>query len=212
MQLFLTVLVIVVAIVSGWLWMGKGLDPLQAIRYGSFNVVSIMTGTGYATAGFDKWGSFVIPIFFFIMFIGGCAGSTTCGIKIFRFQVLYAAAKTQFQNLAQPHGVFIPYYNHNPISDEVINSVLSFFFVFGMTFAVLAISLSMLGLDFMTTLSAAAAAIANVGPGLGPVVGPEGNYTSLPDAAKWILSAGMLLGRLEIFTVVILFTRGFWRA
>ena len=102
-QLFLTVLVIVVAIVSGWLWIGKGLDPLQALRYGSFNVVSIMTGTGYATAGFDKWGSFVIPIFFFIMFIGGCAGSTTCGIKIFRFQVLYAAAKTQFQNLAQPH-------------------------------------------------------------------------------------------------------------
>ncbi len=211
-QLFLTVLAVVVAIVSGWLWLGKGVEPLQALRYGSFNVVSIMTGTGYATAGFDKWGSFVIPIFFFIMFIGGCAGSTTCGIKIFRFQVLYAAAKTQFQNLTQPHGVFIPYYNRNPISDEVINSVLSFFFVFGMTFAVLAVSLSMLGLDFMTSLSAAASAIANVGPGLGPVVGPEGNYASLPVAAKWILSAGMLLGRLEIFTVMILFTRGFWRA
>jgi trk system potassium uptake protein TrkH len=178
----------------------------------SFNVVSVMTGTGYVTAGFDNWGSFVLPIFFFIMFVGGCAGSTTCGIKIFRFQVIYAAARTQFQSLAQPHGVFIPYYNRNPIPDEVTNSVMSFFFIFGATFAVLAILLAMLGLDFLTSVSAAASAIANVGPGLGPVVGPEGSYTSLPVAAKWILSAGMLLGRLELFTVMVLFTRTFWRA
>ncbi|MDP6429757.1 MAG: TrkH family potassium uptake protein [Rhodospirillales bacterium] len=211
-QWFLTTLVVVIALVGGWLWLGRGIDPIQAVRLASFNVVSIMTGTGYATAGFDNWGSFVVPIFFFIMFVGGCAGSTTCGIKIFRFQVLYAAARAQFQNLAQPHGVFIPYYNRNPIPDEVTNSVMSFFFVFGATFAVLAMLLAMLGLDFLTSVSAAAAAIANVGPGLGPVVGPEGDYTSLPVAAKWLLSAGMLLGRLELFTVMVLFTRAFWRA
>ena len=171
-QWFVTVLAVVIVLVAGWLWMDSGLSPLQAIQLSSFNVVSIMTGTGFATAGFDTWGSFAVPIFFFIMFIGGCAGSTTCGIKVFRFQVLYAAAKTQFENLAQPHGVFIPYYNRNPISDEVIKSVLSFFFVFGVTFAVLAIGLALLGLDFLTSISGAASAIANVGPGLGPIIGP----------------------------------------
>lgn len=211
-QWFVSVLVLVVVLMAGWLWMQNGLDPLRAIQLSSFNVVSIMTGTGYATASFDTWGSFAFPVFFFIMFIGGCAGSTTCGIKVFRFQILYAAAKSQFENLAQPHGVFIPHYNRNPISDEVIKSVLSFFFVFGVTFAVLAVGLSLLGLDFLTSISGAASAIANVGPGLGPIIGPEGNYLSLPNAAKWLLSAGMLLGRLELFTVMVLFTRAFWRA
>jgi len=211
-QWFLTVVAVIVVIVAGWLWLGNGEDPLLALRYSSFNVISIMTGTGYATVGFDNWGNFAIPVFFFIMFIGGCAGSTTCGIKIFRFQVLYAAAKTQFQNLAQPHGVFIPYYNHRPIPEEVIGSVLSFFFVFFFTYTLLAIALAFLGLDFITSVSAAASAISNVGPGLGPVVGPDGNYANLPTAAKWILSIGMLLGRLELFTVMVLFTRAFWRA
>ena len=211
-QWFITVLVIVIVCISSWLWLANGVDPLTAIRLSSFNVVSIMTGTGYTTDGFDKWGAFAVPVFFFLMFIGGCAGSTTCGIKVFRFQILYAAAKTQFENLSQPHGVFIPYYNGNPISDEVMKSVLSFFFVFGMTFALLAIGLSILGLDFLTSVSGAASAIANVGPGLGSVIGPEGNYSSLPSSAKWLLSIGMLLGRLELFTVMVLFTRAFWRA
>ncbi len=211
-QWFLTVLLLVMISIAGWLWLENNMMPLAALRYATFNVASIMTGTGYATAGFDSWGSFAVPVFFFIMFIGGCAGSTTCGIKIFRFQVLYASARTQFQHLVQPHGVFIPYYNRQPIPDEVTSSVLSFFFVFGMTFAVLALGLAVLGLDFLTAVSAAASAIANVGPGLGPVIGPEGNYASLPDAAKWLLSAGMLLGRLELFTVMVLFTASFWRA
>lgn len=211
-HLFLTTLAVIVVLVAGWLWLENGEEPLYALRLAAFNVVSIMTGTGYATAGFDKWGSFAIPVFFFIMFIGGCAGSTTCGIKIFRFQILYSAARMQFYNLAQPHGVFIPYYNRRPIPEDVIGSVLSFFFVFFATYIGLAILLGMLGLDFITSVSAAAAAISNVGPGLGPIVGPEGNYQKLPDAAKWILSIGMLLGRLELFTVMVLFTRSFWRA
>lgn len=211
-QWFLTILAVIIVVIAGWLWLKNGEDPLQSLRMAAFNVVSIMTGTGYATAGFDKWGSLAIPVFFFIMFIGGCAGSTTCGIKIFRFQVLYAAARTQFHNLAQPHGVFIPYYNRRPIPEEVIGSVMSFFFIFFATYTGLAIALAFLGLDFITSVSAAASAISNVGPGLGPVVGPEGNYASLPAAAKWILSIGMLLGRLELFTVMVLFTRSFWRA
>jgi trk system potassium uptake protein TrkH len=145
------------------------------------------------------------------MFIGGCAGSTSCGIKIFRFQVLYAAARTQLHHLLQPSGVFIPYYNRRPISDEVIVSVLSFFFVFGVSFALLAIGLGMVGLDFISAVSSAATAIANVGPALGSTVGPAHTFQAMPDAGKWMMAAGMLLGRLELFTVIVLFTRSFWR-
>ena len=211
-QWFLVVVGLIIVVVAGFLWIGNGIDPLRALRFGAFNVVSIMTGTGYATDGYDQWGAFAVPLFFFIMFIGGCAGSTTCGIKIFRFQVLYASARAQFAHLVQPHGVFVPYYNRRPIPEDVIASVLSFFFVFGMTFTAIAVALAFFGLDFLTAVSAAGSAISNVGPGLGPVVGPDGNYASLPDGAKWVLSAGMLLGRLELFTVMVLFTRSFWRA
>ena len=210
-QWFIFMVAGVVISIAGWLWLEKGFGPLEALRYASFNVTSIITGTGYATADFYLWGGFAVPVFFFIMFIGGCAGSTTCGIKIFRFQVLYAASRTQIHHLLQPHGVFIPYYNRRPISDEVIVSVLSFFFLFGVTFAILAMGLGMLGLDFLTAVSGAATAISNVGPALGPIIGPSGTFQSLPDAAKWLLAAGMLLGRLELFTVMVLFSRAFWR-
>ncbi len=209
-QWFIALVFALVVIVAGWLWLGQSYSPIRALRFSSFNVISILTGTGYATTDYNLWGGFVAPIFFFIMFVGGCAGSTTCGIKIFRFQVLYAAARTQIHQLLQPNGVFIPYYNRRPISDEVIVSVLSFFFLFGVTFAVLAIGLGMLGLDFLTAVSGAATAISNVGPALGSIIGPAGTFQSLPDAAKWLLSAGMLLGRLELFTLV-LFSRAFWR-
>ncbi|MFQ5620141.1 MAG: TrkH family potassium uptake protein, partial [Rhodospirillales bacterium] len=208
---FITIVAVVVVASAAWLWLENGLDPLQALRHAAFNVSSVITGTGYSTADYGLWGSFAVPIFFFLMFIGGCAGSTTCGIKVFRFQVLYAAARTQLRQLLQPHGVFIPYYNRRPIPDDVIVSVLSFFFVFGLCFALLSMGLGILGLDFLTAVSSAATAISNVGPGLGPVVGPAGTFQSLPDAAKWLLSAGMLLGRLELFTVIVLFTRSFWR-
>jgi len=210
-QWFVTAVILIILVTAGWLWMERGTGVEQALRLASFNIVSIITGTGYATADYGLWGSFATPIFFFIMFIGGCAGSTTCGIKVFRIQVLYAAARTQIHHLMQPNGVFIPYYNRRAISDEVIMSVLGFFFMWFFSFCLLALGLGFLGLDFLTAFSSAATAIANVGPGLGPVVGPAGNFQSLPDAAKWLLSGGMLLGRLELFTVIVLFTRSFWR-
>ncbi len=202
-----------VAVVAATLFLvfGAGYELWTALRYGAFNVISVMTGTGYVTADFWLWGAFAGPIFFYIMFIGGCTGSTTCGIKIFRFQVLWAAADTQFRHLMRPHGVFIPYYNGRPIPDDVISSVLSFFFVFGVVFALLAVGLGMLGLDFVTAVSSAATAICNVGPALGPIVGPAGTFQSLPDAAKWLLAVGMLLGRLELFTVLLLLSPAFWR-
>lgn len=210
----LAIMAVAVATLTLWLWMqvGEELPWLEALRYTAFNAVSIMTGTGYATTAFDLWGGFSIAVFLLLMFIGGCAGSTSCGIKVFRFQVLYATAKTQLKRLIQPSGVFIPYYNGKPVSDQVAASVMSFFFLFILCFALLALALGALGLDFLTALSSAATAMANVGPGLGEVVGPSGSFAPLPDTAKWLLCVGMLLGRLEIFTVLVLFTPHFWRS
>lgn len=202
---------VAIAATIGYLYLELDRPLLQAIIAAAFNITSIMTGTGYATEDFGQWGAFAPPLFFLLMFIGGCAGSTTCGIKVFRFQVLYATARVQLKRLLQPNGVFIAYYNGKPIPETVEESVMSFFFLFIMIFALIAVGLGMLGLDFITATSGAATAIANVGPGLGSVIGPAGNFASLPDAAKWLLSLAMLLGRLEIFTVLVLLAPGFWR-
>ncbi len=209
---FLGVVIVVAAIVALLFALSSDIATGRAIRLAVFNTISVITGTGYATAAFDNWGGFAVTIFFLAMFIGGCAGSTTCGIKIFRFQVLYATATSHMKRLLQPHGVFIPYYNRRPITDEVALSVMSFFFFYVFVFVVLAVLLGVLGLDFLTALSGAATAISNVGPGLGPIIGPEGTFSTLPSGAKWVLSAGMLLGRLELFTVLVMFAPAFWRA
>ena len=210
-QWFLAIVAVGILGLAAWQWLENGSALGLAIRQAAFNVVSIITGTGYATTDFSQWGGFALAAFFLFMFIGGCAGSTSCGIKVFRFQVLYATARVQMSRLTQPHGVFIPLYNRRPISEAVAASVMGFFFLFVVCFAVLALLLGMLGLDFLTSVSGAASAMANVGPGLGETIGPAGTFASLPDAAKWLLAAGMLLGRLELFTVLVLFTPAFWR-
>ena len=206
-------LIMAIEILSLTLWLLLQLDMpfMEGLRHATFNAISIMTGTGFASAPFDQWGDFALGIFFLLMFIGGCAGSTSCGIKVFRFQILYETAKTQLRRLMQPSGVFLTYYNGRPVTEQIAGSVMSFFFLFLFFFSMLSVLLGALGLDFLTSISAAASAMANVGPGLGPVVGPGGSFASLPDAAKWLLAAGMLLGRLEIFTVLVLFMPSFWR-
>lgn len=208
---FFGFLLTAIGLMIAYLIIAKTWPVGDAIRFTTFNITSIMTGTGYATQDFGTWGAFAMPLFFLLMFIGGCAGSTTCGIKIFRFQVLYATSKVQLKRLLQPHGVFIAYYNKKPIPESVEESVMSFFFLFAMIFALLACGLGAMGLDFVTATSGAATAIANVGPGLGDIIGPAGNFATLPDGAKWLLSVGMLLGRLEIFTILVLLAPGFWR-
>ena len=209
---FLAIVAAAIALVLAWQHWANQVPVAEALRYTSFNVVSILTGTGYSTADYSQWGGFAVATFFFVMFIGGCAGSTSCGIKVFRFQILAATAKSQMQRLLHPHGVFIAHFNHRPIPEQVMDSVMSFFFLFAFCFAVLAVLLTFLGLDLLTAVSGAAAAIANVGPGLGDLIGPAGTFAPLPDAAKWLLAAGMLLGRLELLTVLVLFTPAFWRA
>lgn len=182
------------------------------IAESAFNVISIMTGTGYAIGDFEAWGAFATPFFLLLMFVGGCAGSTTCSIKIFRFQVLFAAAQSQLRRLARPHRVAPARYAGKALTPETVNSVMTFFFLYVVCFMFLATALSLTGVDDgLTAISGAASALSNVGPGLGSEIGPNGNYAGLPDASKWVLAAGMLAGRLELFTVLILLMPRFWR-
>ena len=184
---------------------------LDKIRISSFNVISILSGTGYVTDDFGLWGKFSLIFFLLLMFIGGCAGSTACGIKIFRLQMLLIFLKNQIKKLISPNSVIITKYNNQKISDNFINSVIIFIFTFLFIFLIIAMLLSITGLDFITSISGAASSISNVGPGLGEIIGPNGNYKNIPDISKWILSAGMLLGRLELFAVLVLFFPSFWR-
>jgi len=208
---FISAVLFFVFVITAYLAFYDIYPLLSAFRYAAFNTVSIITGTGYATADFSLWGGFVIVIIFMLMFVGGCAGSTTCGIKIFRFQVLFQVARVQIQKLLQPNGVFIPHFSGRPIDNAVATSVMAFFYMYALTVCLLAVALAALGLDFVTALSGAASAVSNVGPGLGPIIGPTGTFALLPDTAKWLLSIGMLLGRVELLTVLVLILPSFWR-
>ncbi len=181
------------------------------IRISSFNVISILSGTGYVTDDFGLWGKFSLIFFLFLMFIGGCAGSTACGIKIFRLQMLIIFLKNQIKKLIYPNSIIITKYNNQKITDEFFKSVIIFIFSFLFIFFIISMLLTITGLDFLTAISGAASAISNVGPGLGEMIGPNGNYKEIPDVSKWILSIGMLLGRLELFAVLVLFFPSFWR-
>jgi trk system potassium uptake protein TrkH len=184
---------------------------IEKVRIASFNVVSILSGTGYVTNDFSLWGKFPLIFFLFLMFIGGCAGSTACGIKIFRLQLLFLFINNQIKKLIYPNSIFIIKYNNQKITDSYMSSIIVFIFAYLFIFVLIAMMLSITGLDFLSAISGAATSISNVGPGLGEVIGPNGNFKSIPEISKWILSFGMLLGRLELFAVLILFFPSFWR-
>jgi len=184
---------------------------ISNVRSVSFNVISILTGTGYVTKEFDQWGSFPLFYFLILMFIGGCAGSTTCGVKIFRVQILYRFILNQLKKVIYPRGIFVIKYENNHVNDKFLASIISFIYLYVIIFFILTALLSLTGLDFVTSISGAATSISNVGPGLGSIIGPNGNFYQLPDLSKWILSAGMILGRLELFAILVLFLPSFWR-
>ena len=182
-----------------------------SLRSISFNVISILTGTGYVTTNFDTWGNFPLIYFLILMFIGGCAGSTTCGIKIFRVQILYLFLKNQLKKMIYPRGIFVLKYDNNNVNDKFMASIIAFIYLYIIIFFIIAALLSLTGLDFTTSISGAATSISNVGPGLGKLIGPNGNFSQLPDFSKWVLSLGMLLGRLELFAILVLFFPSFWQ-
>jgi trk system potassium uptake protein TrkH len=201
----------VVVLLIIWLTMTGQAGAIGAIRYAAFSVVSIATTTGYVSTDYTAWGSFAIVTFFFLTFIGGCSGSTSGGIKIFRFKIAFVMFRETILRLLHPNATFARSMQGRPLTDEIMASVMAFSLVFAGTVGFVALALAAAGNDFVTSFSAAATATANVGPGIGDTIGPVLNFASLSDPSKWIICLAMLLGRLEIFTVLILLMPAFWR-
>ena len=211
---FVLTLAVIALAMTLWRWQTAplgGFGDEEVFRKTLFNVTSIITGTGYASADYMIWGALPVAMFFFIGLIGGCAGSTACSIKVFRYQLLFASVKAQVRRIHSPHGVFVPRYDGRPVGEDVLSSVMTFFVFFLVSLGLIAVLLSATGLDFITSVSGAGAALANIGPGLGPEIGPAGNFAGLNPLAKWILCAAMLIGRLEVMAVYAILTVNFWR-
>ena len=194
-----------------WYYLSTELHWLEALRHVAFNTTSVMTTTGFALGDYTLWGGFAGMLFFYLGFIGGCSGSTAGGLKIFRFQVAYTLLRANLMQLVHPRAVIKQQYNGHNLDEDIVRSILTFSFFFTITIALLALGLTLCGLDWITALSGAASTVSGVGPGMGPIIGPAGDYSSLPDTAKWLLTFGMLLGRLEILTVLVLMLPAFWR-
>jgi len=208
---FLAILATASFVLGIYLYVVKDIDLLTAFTLSSMNVTSIVTTTGFASDDYANWGGVALVVFFFLTFIGGCSGSTSGGIKVFRFQIFYLILREQMIRSVHPNAVINLQYNKNVLSKDVIDSSISFIFMLMISISILTLALSLAGLDLVTSLTGTVTALMNVGPGFGEIIGPSGNFSSLPDAAKWILCLAMLLGRLEFLTIVILFSPVFWK-
>ncbi len=209
-RFFLTTLAVAGGLITLWLWRSRHVPLAEALTDGVFSVVSVVTTTGYAVEDYGKWGAFAVVLFFLLMALGGCTGSTAGGLKAFRLQVAWIAIREHAMQIVQPHRVLVRNYGGRVLTDGVVASVMVLTLAFAVAVAVLAVSLALTGLDPVTSMTGALTAVANVGPGLGPVIGPAGNFSSLSDAAEWLMSAGMLFGRLEFVTILVVLTPGFW--
>ena len=208
---YLMMVLALVVVLTGQQWLQGHESLFTALTSSTFHIVSVLTTTGYAAADYTTWGTFSIAFFFFVMFIGGCSGSTSGGLKIFRFELSWLFLKEQVNKLVHPNAIVALKYNGKSVSDDVMSSAIAFSFLFFLTLATSTMALSATGLDIVTSLTGAATALTNVGPGLGDVIGPAGNFSSLHEVAKLILCATMILGRLELLTVMVVFTPIFWR-
>lgn len=209
---FLLIALALVLLIAGLRWLAEGRLDEASLRAALFNAVSLLTGTGYASADYMAWGAGAVMVLFFAGLIGGCAGSTACSVKVFRYQILFAAIMSAVRRIHSPHGIFPIRFEGRRVPRDVLSSVMAFFVLFVVSIGVVSVALAFAGLDFITAVSGAATALANVGPGLGPEIGPAGNFGGLNDLAKWILAGAMLIGRLELMVVYALFTVRFWRS
>ncbi|MEM7442507.1 MAG: TrkH family potassium uptake protein [Pseudomonadota bacterium] len=208
---FLLFIVLCCVMLAAWMNLFNGYDFLAACREAIFSVTSIVSTTGFVSADYEMWGSFAVTLFLMLTFVGGCTGSTSGGIKIYRFEILGLAFRGQRARLLSPHRVIRLNYQGKPIDPSLLVSVMGLLFLFLLMWLLVSLILAAMGLDILTATSGAATALANVGPGLGPIIGPAGSFGPLPDAAKWVLAFAMLLGRLEFFAVLILLAPEFWR-
>ncbi|MBE7637655.1 potassium transporter TrkH [Sneathiella sp. P13V-1] len=211
LKLYSISLVIIITMLVLWLVFRKDFTFYDALLHATFSVISVVTTSGFGISDYSAWGGFSALLFFFLIFSGGCTGSTTGGIKVLRFIISAKMIRQIIRKQVFPNGIFAEKYEGKKIETGVFTGVASFVFVFIATFAVFAVILMALGMDFKSAVSGSAAAITNVGPGIGNIIGPAGNFADIPTAAKWILSLEMILGRLEIFTLLIFLTPRFWR-
>ncbi len=204
-------LVVVIGGLTIWLFFHSQYSLPQALRYVAFNVMSVVTTTGFVNTDYTKWGSFAATAFFFLSFMGGCTGSSAGGIKMFRFEIIWRLGKLEAQRLIMPNRVQTLQYGGRPIDKSVLSSVGAFVFAYIATFFVCSLILTMMDVDPVTAMSGVATCLSNTGPGLGEIIGPAGNFAPLSDPAKWVLSLSMILGRLEILVLVMLFMPRFYR-
>lgn len=209
---FLFTIIALSLFITAHLIIETDIDFIHAITYSTFNLVSVITTTGFASGDYSQWGPLAVASFFFAMFIGGCSGSTSGGIKVFRFQLLFMMMQESIMRAVHPRAMIRRYYNNRPVDDSIVLSAVTYVFIMIVSLVFITLLLAASGLDFTTSLTGAATALMNVGPGLGDTIGPAGNFSSLPDFSKWVLSVGMLLGRLEFMTVILLLTPTYWKS
>ncbi|MEZ5526052.1 MAG: TrkH family potassium uptake protein [Gammaproteobacteria bacterium] len=207
----LLIMLLLTAVLTLVLYLRLGEGFWRIVTLTAFNLVSVMTTTGYASDDYSLWGGFAVALFFFVTFIGGCSGSTSGGVKVFRVQLCFTIIREQIARAIHPRATLPRIYNGVRVSDEILTSLVAFLFVMIISLAVLTLLLALTGLDLVTSLTSSSSALMNVGPGLGSVVGPAGNFSSLSDVAKWLLCLGMIMGRLEFLTIIVLFSPAFWR-
>jgi len=198
-------------LVMAYLRLGNGETFTHSITHAAFNVASIITTTGYSSMDYTQWGSFMVTLVFFMSFLGGCSGSTSGGLKSYRIVIILSAVKSGVRRLIYPHGIHNVRYGNMTVDTEMIRSVFLFISAFLFLWAIGAVALAGTGLDVITATSGSLTALANVGPGLGELIGPAGNFAILGDPAKVILMVLMLMGRLEILVMLVLFSPLFWR-
>ncbi len=211
-RVYLSIILLSIVVITIFgLFQGELRTDLQTrVLHTVFNVASVLTGTGYASADYNGWGSGVMAWFILLMFCGGCAGSATCGMRVFRLQIAFSAANSYCKKMVSPHRVSQNTYDGKRTEQSTLQGVMVFLFLYVTTFLVSAALLSLTGLDPTTSISAAAASVSNVGPGFGETIGPTGTYHPLSDIGKWICLVTMLLGRLEFVAIFVVLTPRFW--
>ncbi len=207
---FIFIIFSFVIMITIWLHISNNIDIITALRVSLFNSVSIMTGTGFTTENFSNWGSFCTTLFLIMMLIGGCSGSTTGGIKVFRIQVLYLLIIKELKTIKSPRSISAINFKNANINEGIINSVMIMIFCFFTSIFFIATIFIYYGYDFVTSFSAAITSICVVGPGLGNIIGPSESFYQLPNNLKYVLSLGMIIGRLEFLSFLIILAPKFW--
>ena len=208
---FFFLVVVTCLFMSIWLWYTNVFSFDDVLRLATFNIISILTTTGYSLTDFGTWSFTTTIIFFFLMLFGACSGSTAGGLKLFRIQIAAALFQKQARQLMHPAGVFPQKYNGRPVNEAIVRSIVAFVLGYFAVIVMSAILLGLIGLTPLEAISGAITAVGNIGPGFGNTIGPLGNFATIPAAGKWILAGDMLMGRLEILTVAVLLFPSFWK-